>query len=92
MAVQPRNKGQFVQSACLCFFPATSPGSGSPVTHDGTLDCDTAYLQSDYPFLFQVIGTGYNDPLKGDDPLTQFRTPPAPTWSTDPDWIPRIRF
>lgn len=92
MAEQPRGKGQFVQAFMLCFFPATSAGSGSVLTHDGTLECDQVYLQADYPHAFSILGTAYNSAAKGDDDLTQFRTPPAPQWSTDADWIPRIRF
>ena len=92
MAVNPRVKGQFVQAWSLQFYPATSAGSGSVVTHDGTLDCDTVYLQAEYPHAFAILGTAYNDISKGDDPLTQFRTPAAPTWANDPDWIPVIRF
>ena len=92
MAEQPRGKGQFVQAWMLCFYPATAAGSGSPVSHDGTFACDTVFLQADYPHAYGILGTAYNDPTKGDDPATQFRTPSAPTWSSDPDWIPRIRF
>lgn len=92
MAVNPRNKGQFVQAGTLCLYPSPS---GSVVSHDGTLACDSVHLQADYPVLFQVIGTNYNDAGKGDDPATQFRTPPAPTYdskSVDSGWEWRVRF
>lgn len=89
MAINPRNKGQFVQAGALCIFPTVG---GSVVSHDGTLACDEVVLQADYPVLFQVIGTNFNDPGKGDDDLTQMRTPPKPTWANDPAWEARIRF
>lgn len=92
MAEQPRNKGQFVQAGMLCLFPNTTGDDASVVSHDGTLACDEVYNQADYPFLFEVIGVTFNDPGKGDDPATQFRTPPPPTWADDVNWTCRIRF
>ena len=82
MAEVPRNKGEFVQAGMICIFP--SPG-GAVVTHDGT--------QTDYPFLFEVLGTTYNDPLKGDDAATQFRTPPTDGLPMlGPEYQYRMRF
>lgn len=75
MAV-PRNKGQFVQAGSVILYPTVG---GSVVSHDGTLAMDSVHLQSDFPILFEVIGTNFNDAGKGDDPATQFRTPEAPT-------------
>lgn len=92
MAVQVRNKGQFVQAGTLCFFPNTDGTDATVVSHDGTLACDSVHLQADYPELYGVIGTSFNDLGKGDDPATQFRTPTAPTWANDADWTCRIRF
>jgi len=90
VAEQPRAKGQFVQAGMICLYPTNGV---SVYSHDGTLSLDTVYLQSEYPVLFQVIGTDYNDASKGDDPLTQFRTPPAsdfPALPGNAEW--RIRF
>ena len=92
MAEQPRNKGQFVQPGSLVMVAASPAGSGNSITHDGTLACDTAYLQVDYPVLFSVLGIAYNSAGKGDNDATQFRTPPAPAWSNDTNWVPRVRF
>lgn len=89
MAINPRNKGQFSQAGTLLIFPTVS---GSVVSHDGTLACDSVHLQADFPVLYEVIGTSFNDAGKGDDPLTQFRTPAAPTWANDAGWECRIRF
>ena len=89
MAINPRVKGQFVQAGVLCLFPKIG---GAVVSHDGTVACNTVLLQVDYPILFEVIGTAFNDVGKGDDPVTQFRTPPAPTWMNDTTWEARIRF
>lgn len=92
MAIIPRNKGQFVQAGTFCFYPNTAGDDASVISHDGTLACDSVYLQDDYPVLFATIGTVWNDPTKGDDNLTQFRTPPAPDWSTDINVTCRVRF
>lgn len=90
MAEVPRNKGEFVQAGMICIFP--SPG-GAVVTHDGTVALDALLTQTDYPFLFEVIGTTYNDPLKGDDAATQFRTPPTDGLPTlGPEYQYRMRF
>lgn len=86
MAV-PRNKGHFVQAGSIILYPTVS---GSVVSHDGTLPMDSVHLQTDYPFLFQVIGTDFNDPGKGDDPATQFRTPLDPGAPAGYEY--RIRF
>lgn len=91
MPEQPRAKGQFLQAGMICVFPAPS---GSVISHDGTLPLDSVYSQDDYPVLFQVIGTTYNDAGKGDDNATQFRTPPESSLGlaalTDAEY--RIRF
>lgn len=89
MSEQARNKGQFVQAGMLCLFPAPA---GSVVSHDGTVELDTVYLQADYPYLFQVIGTQYNDAGKGDDNATQFRTPPADALPVVTGFEWRMRF
>lgn len=90
MAEQPRDKGALVQPGSLVFFPVI-PG-GSVVTNDGTLACDEQFLQVDYPVLFEIIGTDFNDAGKGDDDLIHMRTPPAPTWANDAGWEARVRF
>lgn len=88
MAEVPRNKGNFIQPGMI--IPVLKIG-GFVVSHDGTLALDTVYLQTDYPVLFDLLGTTFNDVGKGDDGATQFRTPPAPTDpSVDFEW--RIRF
>ena len=92
MAEVPRAKGEFLQPGQICLYPKIG---GSVVSHDGTLALDTIYLQADYPILFEIIGTNYNDLVKGDDPLTEFRTPPPADFPALPDsnlaeW--RIRF
>lgn len=88
MAEVPRNKGNFIQPGML--IPVARVG-GAVISHDGTLALDSVYLQADYPVLFDFLGTTFNDPLKGDDAGTQFRTPPAiPDLSSDFEW--RIRF
>ena len=89
MAEVPRNKGNFIQPGMAV--PVLQIG-GFVVSHDGTLAPDTAYLQADYPVLFDLIGTTFNDPLKGDDGATQFRTPQAPDVSLGSNWTWRIRF
>lgn len=77
-----------MQAGTLCFFPNTS-GAGTPISHDGTVACDTVLEQADYPVLFATIGTDFNT---GGETGTQFRTPKAPTWANDTDWEARIRF
>ncbi len=91
MAEQNRAKGQFVQAGSLVIVPVNSPGSGAAISVDGCVQCDTVYLQSDYPVLFGAIGTEYNDNEK-DNVATEFRTPPKPTFLTDPEWVALIRF
>ena len=73
MPVQLRAKGQYVQPGTLSLFPELT--GGAVISVDGYLDLDSVYLQADYPDLFAVLGTFFNDPLKGDDEETQFRTP-----------------
>lgn len=92
MAINPRNKGQFLQPGMYCFFPNTAGDDPSVVSHDGTVECDQVYLQADYPELYAILGTTWNDSSKGDDDTTQFRTPSAPDWSTDINVTCRIRF
>ena len=75
-----RAKGQYAQPASIQLYPTIG---GSVVSHDGTLGLDEVVLQEDYPVLFAVIGTEYNDAGKGDDAATQFRTPP-------PDNLPSV--
>ena len=91
MAVQPRNKGQFVQAGSINLYPTIG---GSVISHDGTLGLDTVHLQADYPELFAAIGIQWNDGGKGDDDLTQFRTPPPTIFpdltGLECEW--RIRF
>ncbi len=91
MAEQNRAKGQFVQAGSLVIVPVNSPGSGAAISVDGCVACDTVYLQSDFPVLFGVIGTEYNDNEK-DDINTQFRTPLKPTFINDPNWVALIRY
>ena len=91
MAEQPRGKGQYVQAGMYCLYPTIS---SNVVSHDGTLALDTVYLQDDYPVLFEVLGTHFNDSSKGDNDETQFRTPPdsdlPDVSSLNCEW--RIRF
>ena len=68
--------------------PATTRAIAE-ATHDGTLACDTAYEQADFPLLFATIVAAFND---GSETGTEFRTPKAPDWSSDPGWQARIRF
>lgn len=74
MAV-PREKGQFVQVGTPHIVPQIA---GSFLSVDGMVDFDSVYLQTDYPELFAVLGTTYND--VSDDSLTQFRTPKTTDW------------
>ena len=92
MAINPRNKGQFLQPGMYCFYPNTAGTDLSVVSHDGTLACDSVHLQADYPELFATIGITWNKSGQGDDDLTQFRTPPVPTWANDIDVTCRVRF
>lgn len=90
MAEVVRNKGNFVQPGMLV---AVVRVGGFVVSHDGTLALDSVYLQADYPVLFDLIGTTFNDVGKGDDAVTQFRTPPTdglPSLGTHFEY--RIRF
>ena len=52
--------------------------AGSFLSVDGMVDFDSVYLQADYPELFAVLGTTYND--VSDDSLTEFRTPKTTDW------------
>ena len=74
MPVNPRNKGQFMQVGTPHQVPRIS---GSFLSVDGMLDFDTNYEQDDYPELFAVLGTVYNDMSTGP---TQFRTPKIDDW------------
>ena len=80
MAVNPRNKGQFVQAGIPQIVPLID---GSFLSVDGMVDMDTVYLQADYPVLFAVLGTVYND--VGDDAGTEFRTPKPTDWGLPED-------
>lgn len=71
----PREKGQFVQVGMPFIVPRID---GSFLSVDGFVDFDTVYLQTDYPLLFAVLGTTYNE--VGDDDLTEFRTPKTTIW------------
>lgn len=89
MAIQERAQGQYVQPGTIVLFPEVS--EGTIISVDGYLALDTVYLQADYPVLFSIIGTSFNDPGKGDNPSTQFRTPTdAPPAAGGYQW--RIRF
>lgn len=86
MVEQLRAKGQYVQAATLVCIPLNK-------TVDGVVDFDTVYLQADYPVLFQIIGTDYNQ--AGDDDATEMRTPPAPEFTrafTDAEWVFKMRY
>ena len=71
----PREKGQFVQVGTPHIVPQIA---GSFLSVDGMVDFDSVYLQIDYPELFAVLGTTYND--VSDDSLTEFRTPKTTDW------------
>lgn len=73
----PRVKGQFWQPGTEIWVAATSQDSGVPISHDGTLDLDTVYLKAEFPLVADLFAS-WTDPGKGDDPLTDFRTPPDP--------------
>ena len=73
MPVQARVQGQYVQPGTIVLIPEIANGALIPI--DGFLELDAVYLQADYPVLFGIIGIFFNDPLKGDNPATQFRTP-----------------
>lgn len=75
MAVNQRNKGQFVQAGTPHIVPKIS---GSFLSTDGMVDFDSVYLQADYPLLFSILGIVYNKPA--DDDLTEFRTPSLTDW------------
>ena len=74
MAVNPRNKGQFMQVGTPHQVPKID---GSFLSVDGMVDFDTNYEQADYPVLFAVLGTTYNDGTTGP---AQFRTPKIGDW------------
>ena len=85
----PREKGEFVQAGSIQLYPVIS---GQVVSHNGTLALDTVHLQSNYPVLFEVIGTEYNQSDKGDNDSTQFRTPDGSGLPTVTGFEWRIRF
>lgn len=64
----------------------------SGVSRGGLLDLDTVYDQADYPLLFAEIGITYNDSGKGDNDITQFRTPESPPWVSGSSWVAYIKF
>lgn len=74
MAVNPRNKGQFVQAGTPHIVPKIN---GSFLSMDGMVDFDTNYERDDYPVLYAVIGNAYDDPSTT---ATQFRTPSKEQW------------
>ena len=87
MVEVPRAKGQFLQAGMVVLLPAPS---GAVVSHDGTLAMNTLVQQDDYPVLFSIIGTAYNQVGLGDDNEKDMRTPPAPSTIAGYEW--RIRF
>lgn len=89
MSEVARWKGQYLQAGMV--IPVVQV-SGSTVSHDGTLGLDEVYLQADYPVLFDLIGTTFNDTDKGDDAATQFRTPPGDGLPALTGFEWRIRF
>ena len=74
MAVNPRNKGQFVQAGTIQLVPKIS---GSWLSVDGMVDFDVYLNQADYPVLYAVLGNTYND---GGEGPGQFKTPKASDW------------
>ncbi len=89
MSEVPRNKGQFVQAGMI--IPVVQV-SASTVSHDGTLALDTVHNQADYPVLFDLLGIAFNDSDKGDNDVTQFRTPDSAGLPTLTGYEWRIRF
>ena len=90
----PRSKGNYVQPGQLVFVPKHN-GEPQGISMDGIVECDTVYLESEFPRLFAAIGKNYNK--AGDDPggsaPSEFRTPEAPTAvQDDSNWIVKIRY
>ena len=90
MAFQLRSQGQYMQPGMMAIVPEVA--NNDPVPIDGYVLMDTVYLQADYPALFAVIGTYFNDTSKGDDNATQFRTPSAAGLPTLSGFQWRIRY
>ena len=85
-----RNKGSYSQPGQLIVIPKHS-GATNGVSVDGVLECDTAYLQSEFPLLFAVLGTVFNK--ASDDNATDVRTPPAPAlFQDEQDWTVKVRY
>lgn len=90
MAVNPRNKGQFVQAATPHIVPKID---GSFLSVDGMVDFDVYLAQADYPELYAQIGDVYND---GGEGAGEFKTPKLTDWGltepvgTEHKWM--IRF
>ena len=89
-----REKGAYTQPGQLVVIPVHA-GAPTGISVDGCLDCDTLYLESEFPLLFAAIGKNFNK--AGDDPgggtPSEFRTPPVPTtYQDDADWTARVRF
>ena len=75
MPVIPREKGEFVQPGTPQIIPRIA---GSFLSVDGFVDFDSLLLQEDYPVLFALLGTTYNEPTDNDS--TEFRTPKTGDW------------
>lgn len=79
MAVNPRNKGQFLQAGTPHVVPKID---GSFLSMDGMVDFDVNLIQADYPVLYAVIGDAYND---GGTPAGSFKTPKVSDWGLPED-------
>ena len=79
MAVNPRNKGQFVQAGVPHPIPKID---GSWMSVDGMVDFDVYLNQADYPVLYAVLGDVYND---GGEGAGQFKTPKVDDWGLPED-------
>ena len=77
MAINPRNKGQFLQAGTVHIVPKIN---GSFLSVDGMVDFDTDYLEADYPILHAVLGNVYDDV---GTPSGSFRTPKLSDWELE---------
>ena len=90
----PREKGAYKGPGEEVRVPKHA-GAPNGISTDGCVDCDTLYLESEFPDLFEAIQKNFNKP--GDDPggatPSEFRTPEAPVADQDePNWATKIRY
>ena len=75
----PTEKGFYEQPGMPRMIPRIN---GSFLSVDGYVELGTAYLQSEFPRLYAVLGTTYNE--ASDDDTTDFRTPTEGNWDLMP--------